>query len=385
MKNTTPPKRLETILAHANAASGDQFEATQAPIYLSTTYYRDQHGNYPSGHIYGRDDVPSLLPFETAMASAEGGAVALAFSSGLAAITTLLSALPPNGRIVAPTVLYYGVDQWLHHFAKRQSLDFVQVDYRDEEALQRVLSGGGSGLMWIECPGNPYLDFPDIRKLSEMAHAAGLRVAVDASGATPVLLQPLALGADFVVHSATKYLGGHSDTLAGIVVGKVRDELWDALVFARRENGNQLGGFEAWLLARSLETLHVRMYAISKNVIAVADYLTRNSSVSVVHHPSVETHPDHEVATRTMKGLFPGLLSFELKGNKQDAMAFVANLQTVKSATSFGGVQSSIEHHASVRSLYDARIPVSESLLRMSVGIEHEDDIIQDLDQAFRA
>jgi cystathionine gamma-synthase len=370
---------LATTLAHAAAASCDELGNTQQGLHLSTTYLRSAEGQFVHGRIYGRDDNPTLAHAEAAFAAAEGAAAALLFSSGLGAIASLFHVLPQGTSVIVPLSPYYGVESGLAYFAARQGLTVRSVDFADLNQLEAALDSAGAKLVYVETPGNPLLEIADIAAVAQVAHRRGTVVAVDSTVATPVATQPLALGADIVIHSATKYLGGHSDLLGGAVATRELGALWDDLRAFRYAHGNQLSAFDAWLLSRSLQTLDVRMQRISASALAVAQRLAAHPRVQRVLYPGLPSHPGHEVARRQMGGRYSGLLSFQVRGDDEAALEVTRRLRTIKRATSFGGTQTSIEHNASVRALYGARSTVPGNLLRLSVGLEQVDDVWSDL------
>lgn len=386
VSETKKLKSVETILAHAQSSVGEEAGgATQRGVCFASTYSRNLDGTFDDERIYGRDDNPTLQALETVVAAAEQGADALAFSSGMAAISAFLSSLPPGGRVLTPTTLYYGVESWLAKFAERLNLTASAVDQEDLGAVAGALQHGDVAAIWIETPGNPFLNIVDIEAIALLAEAHGAIVIVDSSVAPPCLSQPLTLGAHFVVHSATKYLGGHSDLLGGVISARQSDALWQKIRSYRYQNGSQLSAFDSWLLSRSLETLTVRMARISETAMSIAEWLERDPRISKVYYPGLESHANHAVAKRQMRAGYSGLLSFCIEQGAEAAFSFTNNLTIAKRATSFGGVQTTVEHHASIRSLYDAHTQVPGSLVRMSVGLEHKDDLLSDIDAALAA
>lgn len=375
---------IETILARALSDNGEYRGASQRPLSLATTHVRRPDGSFVDARIYGRSDNPTLFATEAVLREVENGQGALLFSSGLAAISTMLSVLGRNAHIITPRALYYGVEKWIASYGCRIGLTSSQIDQTDLSILAESFDRRRRNIVWIETPGNPFLDIIDIKQVVDIAKSidADAKIVVDSSVATPFLQQPLNLGADYVVHSATKYLGGHSDILGGVLVTKRRDDAWRELNAFRYNYGNQLGAFDAWLLARSLETLAPRMRQISETGFQVAKWLEADPRISRVYYPGLEGHRNHDVAKRQMGGRYAGLISFCVCAGEGRAVEATNKLSIIKPETSFGGVQSSIEHHASVRDMYAAQTPISRALLRLSVGLENVDEIIADLDQA---
>jgi cystathionine gamma-synthase len=254
-----------------------------------------------------------------------------------------------------------------------------QFEGSDPASLERVVHAAKPTIVWIETPSNPMLEVVDIARAAEVAHAAGALLGVDSTAATPILTRPLALGADLVMHSATKYLNGHSDVLAGVLVTKRADERWAAIRAERHDAGALLGPFEAWLLLRGLRTLALRVRQASENALAVAGFLKDHPKVERVLYPGLPTHPQHAVAQRQMAGGFGGLLSFQVRGDAAAALGVASRLQLIARATSLGGTESVIEHRYTIEG---AATGVPPNLLRLSLGIEDRDDLIADLAQA---
>jgi cystathionine gamma-synthase len=350
-------------------------------IHPSTTFIRDADNQYRSGYSYTRDTNPTYAQAETLLAELEHGAQALLFSSGMAAATAVLQALPPGSHVLAPKVMYWGLRQWLldsTQAADRLSVDFV--DNGDLRAWQKLLRPGRTRLLWLETPANPTWSITDIAAAAGIAHAAGAQLCVDSTVATPVLTRPLELGADLVMHSATKYLNGHSDVLAGALITASReDALWQRIVRLRHDAGAIPGSFEAWLLVRGMRTLYLRVNQSCAGALRIAEHFSRHPQIAQVLYPGLPDHPDHAIAARQMQGGFGGMLSLRVKNGAAAAIVTAARVKLWKRATSLGGVESLIEHRASVEG---PDTPVPGDLLRLSVGIEHSDDLIADLEQA---
>ncbi|RVU15307.1 trans-sulfuration enzyme family protein [Methylobacterium oryzihabitans] len=360
-----------------------QTRAVVAPIHVSTTYIRDPDNQYSSGFVYGRPDNATVREAEAVLAMLEEAqAGALLFSSGMAAATAVFQALDPGDHVVAPTVMYWALRRWLSEEATRWGLevDFVATD--DLDALRAAMRPGRTKLVWIETPSNPLWTVTDIAAVAEIAHAAGARLAVDSTCASPVVTRPLALGADVVMHAATKVLNGHSDVIAGVLAGAAPDAFWTRIQRIRSGQGAILGPFEAYLLLRGLRTLHVRIAAQMAGAADLARRFEAHPSVHAVLYPGLPGHPGHALAARQMQGGFGTMLSIRVAGGAAAAVAAAAAVGLWKRATSLGGVESLIEHRASIEG---PGTPCPDDLLRLSVGIEDPDDLYADLDRALSA
>ena len=356
-------------------------KAVVPPIHVATTYIRDPDNQYSSGYVYGRPDNATVREAEAVIAMLEEAeAGALLFSSGMAAATAVFGALDPGDHIVAPTVMYWALRRWLTEEATRWGLkvDFVATD--DLDALKAAVRPGQTKLVWLETPSNPLWTVTDIAGAAEIAHAAGARLAVDSTASSPVVTRPLSLGADVVMHAATKVLNGHSDVIAGALAGARADEFWARIQRIRSGNGAILGPFEAYLLMRGMRTLHVRIATQMANAAELAQRLSAHPAVARVLYPGLAEHPGHAVAARQMTG-FGTMLSIRVAGGEAAAIATAARVALWKRATSLGGVESLIEHRASIEG---PTTPCPPDLLRLSVGIEDVDDLFADLDQALR-
>ncbi|HZB36659.1 MAG TPA: aminotransferase class I/II-fold pyridoxal phosphate-dependent enzyme [Beijerinckiaceae bacterium] len=356
-------------------------KAIVPPIHLATTFIRDEDNAYRSGFSYGRPDNATVREAEAVLAMLEDGAQALLFASGMAAATTVFQALAPGDNVVAPRVMYWGLRSWLASEATRWGLkvDFVETD--DLAALEAAVRPGATRLVWIETPANPLWTITDIAGAAEVAHRAGARLAVDSTAASPVHTRPLALGADIVMHAATKVLNGHSDVLAGALVAAREDAFWARVVNIRQSQGAILGPFEAYLLMRGMRTLHLRAAAQAASAQALAEWLSAHPNVARVLYPGLPQHPGHDVAARQMEGGFGFMLSIQVTGGERAAIATAARVSLWKRATSLGGVESLIEHRASVEG---PSTPCPPDLLRLSTGIEDAEDLFRDLDEALR-
>ncbi|MBO0755414.1 MAG: PLP-dependent transferase [Bradyrhizobiaceae bacterium] len=372
--------RPRTLAAQALGVIDPTTKAVVSPLHVATTFVRDPDNLYRSGFIYGRADNATVRQTEHVIAALEGAEAALLFGSGMSASAGVVMALPKPTHIVASRVMYWGFRNWLITEATRLGHHVDLVDTTDLDALRRAVKPGTTELVWIETPGNPLWSITDIAGAAQIAHAAGAVLAVDSTVATPVFAQPLSLGADLVMHSASKYLNGHSDVIGGAVATARAEPLWSRIEAARNQYGLVLGPFEAWLLLRSLRTLDLRVRTQSESAALLATWLCTHPNVASVLYPGLPTHPGHAVAARQMSG-FGAMLSIRVKGGEKEAIAAAARVGLWKRATSLGGVESLIEHRASIEGLHS---PCPGDLLRLSVGLEHPEDLFADLDQALR-
>ena len=353
-----------------------------ATLHVTTTFLRDPDNGYSSGFSYARPDNATVREAEAVLAMLEDAAAgALLFGSGMAAATAVFTALEPGDHVVAPRVMYWGLKRWLNAEMPRRriAVDFVAMD--DLAALDRAIRPGTTKLVWIETPGNPLWTITDIAEAARLAHAAGARLAVDSTAASPIHTRPLMLGADIVMHSATKILNGHSDVVAGVLAGARADAFWDRLVAIRSGGGAILGPFEAYLLMRSLRTLPLRAAAQAASAAALARRFQGHPALSHVLYPGLPDDPGHAVAARQMEDGFGFMLSIRVRDGEAAAIRAAARVRLWKRATSLGGVESLIEHRASVEG---PDSPCPPDLLRLSTGIEAVDDLFADLDAALR-
>ncbi|MBI3709577.1 MAG: PLP-dependent transferase [Proteobacteria bacterium] len=357
-------------------------KAVVPPIHSSSTFIRDEDNQYRSGRVYARADNPSFDQAEAVLAALEQGAHAAVFASGMAAATAVFLALAPGDHVIAPTVMYWSLRNWLLGFATRWGLAVDLVDTSDLAAVRAALRPARTKLVWLETPANPLWTVSDIAAIAELAHANGARVAVDSTVAAAILTQPLTLGADFVMHSATKYLNGHSDLIAGALIAKADDEMWQRIKAIRAQNGAVLGAFEAWLLLRGMRTLVARVAWACRSAQRIAERLAANPNVAAVLYPGLPSFPGHAVARRQMQGGFGGMLSIRVHGGEAAAIATAARVELWKRATSLGGVESLIEHRASVEG---ANSPIPRDLLRLSVGLEDAEELVEDLETSLAA
>lgn len=371
--------------AETDIASGLHFTdpesgAVVPPIEPSTTFARNtDYTLIDSAHSYGRDENPTFRAPEAMLCRMEGGADARLFSSGMSAAMAVVSALEPGDHIVAPKVMYWGLRGWLKTFCGKWGLSLDFFDASSADGLADALRPGATRIVWIETPCNPTWDIIDIESAAKLAHDAGARLVVDSTVATPVLTQPLSLGADIVMHSATKYLNGHGDVVAGALVSARRDSFWDAVCAERAHGGAILGSFEAWLLQRGMRTVYLRVRRACESAAAIADRFAGDARVESVLYPGLATHPGHAVASRQMAGGYGGMLSLCVGGGPERAKRVAGACRVFVRATSLGGVESLIEHRYSIEG---PDSPIPPDLLRLSVGIEATADLIADLDSA---
>lgn len=378
------PKKAhpDTIAAQALGWVDEQTRAVIPPIHVSTTYLRDPDNQYRSGRIYARADNPAFDQAEAVINALEGGHQALLFASGMAAATAVFQGLMPGDHVLAPKVMYWSLRNWLMTFATTWGLKIELIDMTSPAAVQAAIRPGQTKLVWVETPANPLWTVTDIAATVKIAHDAGALLAVDSTVATPLLTRPLALGADVVMHAATKYLNGHSDLIAGVLVVREDSEYWQRVRKVRAQLGGTLGSFESWLLLRGLRTLHLRVRAACASAQQIAEHFHGHPLVAEVLYPGLPGCHGHAVAKAQMTGGFGGMLSIRAKGGEAAAIAVAATTQLWKRATSLGGTESLIEHRASVEGV---GTPAPPDLLRLSTGIEDAADLIADLEQALAA
>ncbi|ALM75564.1 cystathionine gamma-synthase [Thermococcus barophilus] len=359
-----------------------------SPIHLSTTFAKRSIKEVEEGYVYSRSGNPTRDALERKLAALENAKYGLAFSSGLAAESTILLALLKKGdHVIAFDDLYGGTKRLFNQVMERFGIEFTYVDAREPENVRMAIREN-TRMVWLETPTNPLLKLADIKAIAEIAHERDIIVVVDNTFASPYFQNPLDLGADIVLHSVTKYLGGHSDVVGGAVMVN-DDEIYERLKFHQNAVGAILSPFDSWLVMRGIKTLAVRMERHEKNAMTIARYLEEHPLVERVYYPGLPSHPQHELAKRQMKG-FGGMLSFELKGGLEEAIKFVESLEIFALAESLGGVESLIElpaimTHASVPKDEREKVGIRDSLIRASVGIEDVEDLIEDLERGFEA
>lgn len=372
--------KIETRAVHAGRSPERGTRDVVPAIHQSTTFQKADDGSLPGGFLYGRPNNPNRESLEAALASLEEGAAALAFSSGSAATLAVFHALLPGDHVIAPEDAFYGTSILLNTRLKDWGLKSTLVDMRDLKAVARAVTPK-TKLIWTETPSNPLLNITDLRGVVKIAQKTGALVACDNTWATPLLQQPLHLGADVVMHSVTKYLSGHSDVLAGALIFRENGPFFEKVHALQREGGAVPSPFECWLTLRGLQTFPYRVRAHTENAHRVAEFLAKQKKIEAVHYPGLKSHPGHKIASSQMSG-FGGMLSIQVKGGQTEAFKLCAALKVFTHATSLGGPHSLIEHRASVEGP-TTRSP--QNLLRLSVGLEHADDLIEDLSQALKS
>ncbi|MDJ0654737.1 MAG: PLP-dependent aspartate aminotransferase family protein [Xanthomonadales bacterium] len=381
---TESKQGLGTRAIHAGQHPDPSTGAIMTPIYASSTYVQQSPGVH-QGYEYSRTHNPTRLAYERCVADLEGGSAGFAFASGMAATATVLELLDSGDHVIALDDLYGGTFRLFDKVRQRSAgLAFDFIDISGRESLEQVLRPN-TRMVWIETPSNPMLKVIDLTMVAEFARANELLMVVDNTFASPILQRPLEYGADLVVHSATKYLNGHSDMIGGVVVTG-RDDLAEQLGFLQNSIGGVPGPFDTFLALRGLKTLHLRMHAHCSNAMAIASWLQDCDGVERVIYPGLINHPQHDLASRQMDG-YGGIISFEVPGGVERARQVMERCRLFALAESLGGVESLINHpaimtHASVPPEKRARIGISDSLIRLSVGVEDVDDLIGELDQA---
>jgi len=368
---------FETVAVHAGAEPDPATGAVAPPIHLSTTFEHGPASEDPFGYHYVRDANPTQARLEMALAALEQGDAALVWASGMAATGAYLQALPPGSHVVFPDDMYYANRVIARDLFPRWGLASTAVDGSDLAAIEAAMTPR-TRLVWAESPSNPLMKIVDLAALAELAHARGAELLVDGTFATPALQQPLTLGADVVLHSTTKYIGGHSDVQGGALVFKRKDEMFQRLVDLRSLLGAVASPFNSWLVLRGLRTLAVRVERQSATAVALASAFEGHPRLAAIHYPGLPSHRGHPVARRQMRA-FGGMLSLQVKGGREGALGVASRVRLFLNATSLGGVESLIEHRASSEGPGSA---TSEDLLRISVGLEHPQDLIDDLRQA---
>ena len=370
---------MESIVAQAchyiDAATG----GLSVPIQTSTTYARDENYELMGDYSYSRYQNPTYDIVEQVAATLDGGAEARAFASGMAAVAAVFETVNAGEHIVAPNIMYHGAQDWLRRISARRGIGLTLFDAHDINDLKHAIKPGITSLVWIESPVNPTWDVIDIGVVAEITHYHEATLVVDSTVAPPVTTRALDHGADIVFHSATKYLNGHSDVIAGLLVTRECNERWEDIKLVRNLMGGVLGPFEAWLLLRGMRTLFLRFERASQNALKIALQLENHPALEKVLYPGLESHPGHEVAKRQMVNGFGGMMSLLVKGDAERAKKVATGTRLFVPATSLGGVESLIEHRASVEGPHSV---VPKNLLRLSVGIENVDDLIADIEQS---
>ncbi len=368
---------IETLAVHAGRSIDPATKAVTTPLYLSTTFEREPDGSYPQGFLYTRMASPNREMLEECLAALEGGAAAAAFSSGSAATMSVFQSLAPGDHVIAPLDAYSGTTALLKTVLIPWGLEVSFVDLTDLAQVQQAVRSN-TKLIWTETPSNPMLRITDIAAVVTIAHQHGAICVCDNTWASPVLQRPFEQGADLIIHSTTKYLGGHSDVLGGAVVAQANDDRFGRIRQIQIAGGAVAAPFDCWLVLRGIQTLPYRMRAHSENAMKVAVALAQHPAVEAVHYPGLAEHEGHSIAKKQMRD-FGGMLSVQVKGGRAAAFAVAAGVKLLTRATSLGGVESLIEHRASIEG---AGTQTPENLLRLSIGLENSDDLVADLTQA---
>ena len=368
-------RRPETIAAQLLHSIDKSTGAVVPPIHLSTTFTRDENYENLIPTDYQRGGNPTLWQAEETLAALEKGAACLLYPSGMAAIFQLVETLPFGGHVVAPRNMYYAARLWLQ---KLEAKGRIGLTLTGPEITDAIVPGK-TRLVWIETPSNPMWDVTDIARVADAAHKAGAVLGVDATTTAAVTTQPLTLGADYVFHSVTKYLNGHSDVLGGALICARKDERWDELLLMRGKTSAPLAPFECWLLLRGLRTLFVRYRGASNNAMAIARHFANHPKLERLIYPGLASHPHHDIAKRQMTDGYGGMMSLLLRTGFAGAQKFCSNLKVILPATSLGGTESLAEHRKTVEG---AASPVPDNLVRLSIGIENLNDLIGDIEQA---
>jgi cystathionine gamma-synthase len=378
---TKPAFTVQTLVAQGPGLPDPITNAVTPPVHMSTTFLRDPDNGYRAGYVYGRSDNLSVQQAESLIAALEGADEALLFGSGMAAATSVLLALEKPTHIVASQIMYWGFRSWLKEIGRYgHSISFVETS--DLDAVRAAIRPGETGLFWIETPSNPLWTITDIAAIADIAHAVDAILCVDSTVATPILTRPLSLGADIVMHSATKYLNGHSDVVAGALATARESRLWGEIRKTRSQLGSALSALDAWLLMRGMRTLDVRVRRQSSTAATLAARLVEHPAIAEVLYPGLALHGGHEVALRQMIGGFGGMFSIRVRKGDRAAISVAAAVDIWKRATSFGGIESLIEHRASIEG---EGSPCPGDLLRFSVGLEDADELYFDLLRALLA
>jgi cystathionine gamma-synthase len=367
--------RIVQACHYIDAATG----GVSPPLQFSSTYARHPDYSYIGEYSYSRSANPSWEVLENVCAELDGGADALCFASGMAAITSFFETVNSGEHVVAPRIMYHGTHDWLRRISEKRGIGLTLFDAADIASLEAAVRPGETSVVWIETPVNPTWDVIDIAQAAKIAHDAGAVLAVDGTVASPVTTRALEFGADIVFHSATKYLNGHSDVVAGVLVTARDDERWQEIRLVRQLTGGILGPFEAWLLLRGMRTLFVRFEQASRSALELARHFEGHPRLQRVLYPGLESHPGHDIARRQMTRGYGGMLSLLVDGGAEEAKQIAGRARLFVRATSLGGVESLIEHRASVEGPHSE---VPQNLLRLSIGIENCRDLIDDLEQS---
>ena len=375
-----PKNQDASLLSHAGHYLDTRSGAVVPPIQPSSTYARDEQGElYNTSRTYARDHSDNSEQAEAVICRLEGGQASRLFGSGMAAATAIVQSLRPGQRLVAPTVMYWSLRAWMVDFCNDWGIELVFYDADDATDLGRVVVAKPTQMVWLESPANPTWQVVDIAAAAQVAHTANAQLVVDATVLTPLLCKPIELGADLVFHSATKYLNGHSDVVAGVVTCAQQDQRWQRICNIRAQLGGILSPFSSWLLLRGMRTLHLRVERASSNAQAFAEHFHNHPQVIEVMYPGLPSHPQHNIAKQQCKNGFGGMLSIRFKGGREQTAIIMGKLKLMVRATSLGGVESLVEHRALIEG---PTSPVPDDLLRFSIGCEAIEDLIADLERA---
>lgn len=369
--------RKETKAIHSGQGVDPSSSAINFPIYLSTTFERHVDGTYPNEHIYSRYSNPNRLALEKCLTDLEGGVNCACFSSGSAAMMTLLQTLVPGDHVIAPDIIYFGLSELMKKVFAPLGIAFDFVDMSDLANVKSHMKSN-TKLVIAETPSNPQITLTDIKGLAAITHESDALLAVDNTIATPVFQSPIELGADMVIHATTKYIAGHSDVLGGAIITAKENDLWEKIVYIQQMGGAVPSPFECWLALRGIQTMTHRVRAMADSAMSIAKQLSEHDAIDKVLYPGLESSPSHDLAKKQMNG-YGALMSFLVKGDAATAIAVTNKLKLITRATSFGGTHSLIEHRASIEAEGSL---TPKNLLRFSVGLEHVDDLMEDLLQA---
>ena len=372
--------QFETLAITSTLFKDRQTGSVSPPIYLSTTFDRETDGSYRSGFVYSRNDNPNRQMLENSIALLENGKMGFAFSSGMAAIAAIFQTLQTGDHVILPDDAYYSVVLLARDILGNWGLDYSLADMSDPAAVQAQIRPNTT-LIWLETPSNPQLKITDLRAVADLARQAGILTAVDNTWPTPVLQRPLDLGVDIVMHSTTKYFGGHSDVLGGCVIIGENEALGEKLKAIQTLSGGVPSPFECWLVLRGIKTLYLRVKQQSQSALELAQYLQQHPAVEKVHYPGLPSHTGHPIAKAQMPGGYGGMLSVQVGNNAREAMELTGRLRLFTTATSLGGVESLVEHRKSIEGDVST---TPENLLRVSVGLENVGDLINDWKRALR-
>lgn len=372
---------FETLSIHVGREIEPDTGDVAPAIHLSTTFERDADGSFSRGYSYARPDNPSRRALEQCLAALEGGVDATTYASGSAASFAVFSLLKPGDHVLAPVEAYHGTNQQLRDLCAPMGIETTFVDFTNPDTVRAAFTDR-TRLVWIETPSNPMLNLTDIETIVALSHERGALVCCDNTFATPVWQRPFEHGADLVMHSSTKYFGGHSDAMSGVVIAREHGEIAERLRAYQGIAGAVPSPFDCWLIRRSLTTLSCRVRTQTQNAHRLAEFLSGHPQVERVFYPGLESHRHHAIARKQMKGGFGAMLSFCVRGDQRSAFAVTARTKLFIRATSLGGVESLIEHRASIEGPHTV---TPQNLLRLSVGLEHADDLIADLANALRA